>query len=307
MKQKIRFILPMVVVFVMAIVSFSSCEKEEASGGGNVDSLPNVIYAPVKGENLEWSFDAPAPKLSKGYHHDADWWEYGTAYYKDNTSHTFKTLKVYRRNDPDKYFYVMLTNLDIKADKHCWAYNDDERNVAKYGYMYTWMKAEELARKVYMEFYLPAPRTGNLTLSKRFGRLMTFEDLKDILESDVIPEQAKDGNQLREDNGGDMFYDAFVFGPEYAYGDFTNPAQHTLGGNRAPDWYTEKEMARYGGLNLWGNFWLNEKEYNPDYHYFLTVQRGGGKEKFDYSAFVNHMMRDYNGLSVRYVFDPYNK
>ena len=307
MNQRFRIVLPMVVLLLMAIVVITSCEREDVieSGVLKSDSLPNVIYAPVKGENLEWSFNAPAPKLSKGYHHDETWWEYGTAYCKDDASHTFKTLKGHRRSDPDKYFYVMLTNLDIKADKHCWAYNDDERNVGKYGYLYTWMKAKELAKKVYMEFYLPAPRTGKPSLSKIFGRLMTFEDVKDILESDTIPEHAEEGNQLREDNWGWMFYDAFVFGAEYANEDYTFPAQHTLGGNRNVEWNTQ--IDRYGGLNAWGDFWLDEAMYTPDYHYFLTVARGGGQQKYDYSAYVNHMMNDYNGVSVRYVFDPFNR
>ena len=213
MKQNLKFILAMVVLFMMAIVSFSSCEKEEASGGGISDSLPNVIYAPVKGENLEWSFNAPTPSLSKGFIYGEEAWEYGTAYCKDDASHTFKTLKVYRRNNPDKYFYVMLTNLDIKADKHCWAYNDDERNVGKYGYLYTWMKANELAGKVYMNLPYNHPRRGVIDRIV-YGRLMTFEDVKDILESDTLPEHDYDGNQLRADKlptyGIDLYYDAFV-------------------------------------------------------------------------------------------------
>lgn len=306
MKQNLKFILAMVVLLVMAIVSFSSCEKEEVSGGGRSDSLPNVIYAPVKGENLEWAFNAPAPSLSKGFYLGEDAWEYDTAYCKDDASHTFKTLKVYRRNDPDKYFYVMLTNLDIKADKHCWAYNDDERNVGKYGYLYTWMKAKELAGKVYMR--LPyRTRNGRFVERTTYGRLMTFEDVKDILESDTLPEHDYEGNQLRVDKlptyGVDLCYDAFVFGLEYT-SDYNGSAQHTLGGNRNTEWNTQ--IDRYGGLNAWGAFWLDEKEYNPDYHYFLSVLRGGGKDKFDYSAYVNHMIRDYNGLSVRYVFEPLN-
>ena len=304
MKQNLKFILAMVVLLVMAIVSFSSCEKEEASGGGRSDSLPNVIYAPVKGENLEWAFNAPTPSLSKGFWtHDS--WELGKAYCKDDRSHSFVTMKVYRRNDPDKYFFVMLTNLDIKADKHCWAYNDDERNVGKYGYLYTWMKAKELGEKVYMELQ-GRNRRGDIIPKKICGRLMTFEDVKDILEADVVPEHDYEGNQLNGNNlpatDGDLYYDAFVFGVEKT-DDFDGPAaQHTLGGNRNTEWNTQ--IDRYGGLNSWGNFWLDEKEYNPDYHYFLTVLRGGGKQKFDYSAYANHMINDYNGLSVRYVFEP---
>ena len=305
MRQNLKFILPMVVLLVMAIVSFSSCEKEEyTSSGGSADSLPNVIYAPVKGENFEWSFNTPAPQLSKGYY-IWDYWDLGTAYDAENESHTFQTLKVYRRNDPDKYFYVMLTNLDIKVSEHCWAYEDNNANVRKYGYLYTWMKANELASRVYMELPYRNPRNGRIGMRKTAGRLMTFEDLKDILESDVVPEQSYDGDQLRKgelpSNDGDFYYDAFVFGPNRAT-DFDVSAQHSLAGSRVPEWFAEQEVKRYDGLNSMGYFWLAEKEYNPDYHYFLYVQRRlSGKR---YSLFVNHMIRDYNGLAVRYVFEP---
>ena len=38
----------------------------------------------------------------------------------------------------------MAENLAVKANNGCWAYKNDESNVAKYGYLYDWQTAKDL-------------------------------------------------------------------------------------------------------------------------------------------------------------------
>ncbi len=293
---------------------FSSCGEDEVVVVSATTSLPSYRYDTdsvlmVNGKRMQWFFNAPKKSLSKGILADETGpdWEYGYATFDDDTTHKFKTMKVYKRNDPEKYFYVMLTNLDINSSSGCWAYNDDQSLVAKYGRLYTWHKADELKTKVHMD--LPIYRKNGTVFSEHFqtpARLMTIEDVCDIIEMDTIGHMTQYGYQLNSTWVDPMYsyfyYDAFVFGPEFT----TNhaDAQHSLGGVRAVEWATG--IDRYRSINMNGGYWLSDRYVDTDMynHFPLTIERQYGSNLYDYSAYINCMVRNESGNSVRYVFEP---
>lgn len=317
----------------------------------DVEKNPLVI----DGKKMEWNFSLQPRKLTKGMLVDEiDWYsyalevlraEYGDDYklvdtlrfsYK-NQNYEIKLLRVDRKSEPGKYFYVMIDNLDVKLDTACWAYGDDERNVSKYGRLYTWNAANALANEISMR--LPVYEANNPT-QKKFGgrlqmpvkaRLLSRQDICDIIECDTIGFNTRTGYTLDDQNedwvghGMDglplFYYDVFVGGLEGPHDgepiDYSR-GEHTLGGFRNPHqqpewawpywdadgWYIRKDVQAF----IWTlEYYKNTSIF--DSHYTFEISRMTTEHAIDnYSAYIN-VLSAWNqyGYSVRYVFEPQYK
>lgn len=131
----------------------------------------------IDGKKQEWTFPARQGTLSKGILvNEAEYYsvmekelrgEYGNDYklidtikfVYQNTNYSIKVLRVDRKSEPGKYFYVMIDNLDVKLDTACWAYADIPSNANKYGRLYTWHAANALASQITM--WLPKYKESN--------------------------------------------------------------------------------------------------------------------------------------------------
>lgn len=307
----------------------------------------------IDGKKMEWNFSLQPRKLTKGMLVDEiDWYsyvlealrlEYGDDYklvdtlrfsYK-NQNYEIKLLRVDRKSEPGKYFYVMIDNLAVKLDTACWAYGDDERNVSKYGRLYTWNAANALANEISMR--LPVYEANNPT-QKKFGgrlqmpvkaRLLSRQDICDIIESNAIGQYPENGYTLDDHyeqsleklaNGITLFYyDVFVGGLEGPDGDGIDysRAEHTLGGFRntkqQPEWaWLDWVNGWYTRLNDEAMIWTSQgylygENYFDPFHYPLSISRKINESIYDYSAYINCLCWDQYGFSVRYVFEPLYK
>ena len=275
---------------------FASCEKEEPGPDKDI----NVVQ------------EDKTKSLSKGFYFDSRelGHEYKEATYKDNTNYKYRTLKVYRKSEPGKYFYVMLDNLSIPQETGCWAYDNKWSNADKYGFLYTWETAKALAKRITME--LPVlNQNGETIIAKAStpGRIMNCQDLYDLIEEDMLSNvlsESKDGYTISEEweKFENFYYDEFVVGTDYADCDYS-AANHTLAGGRYyggtnGEWYFE-------GLNEEGHYWTNDYYQSPNAHRVFVIKRKDSywKTEFDLKAYIrNAIIENECGLSVRLVFEP---
>lgn len=352
MKNKFKIVI---VALFAASFSFSSCEndinefeseKKQSSTTDNLENNPLVI----DGKKMEWNFSLKPRKLTKGMLvNEADYYEeiigflrqaYGDNKYKlidsinftyKNQNYIFKVLRVDRKSEPGKFFYVMIDNLDVRLDSACWAYGDNESNVKKYGRLYTWDAANAFANEISMR--LPVYDVNNPMQKKYKGtlkmpvkaRLLSRQDILDIIECDAIGDLTKNGytlddleeqcwNNIHANVGPLFYYDVFVGGLDCSNVDGRDYAQgeHTLGGMRntyqQPKWAWSDWNGDgwYKGLNENSKIWTSEGY--ADVHYPLQIERKYQENLYEYSAFINSMLHSNDfGYSVRYVFEPLYK
>lgn len=310
----------------------ASCDKEDGivSSEGNQEfqisgnQCVSVVTDPANIESVKTiATFKPGTHLSKGYFGPIDWLELETAEYVDDPSFTYQTMKVYRRSDPNKYFYVMLTNLNIPDSAVSWSYANNRANDQLYGRLYSRDGADMYATKVKM--YIPVHKTGRPPRNANvYGRLMTEEDLCDILEIDSFDSnETYDLSSNYQIRAWDMYYDAFVFG----LGDDASESAsyHTLAGWRnsasiydpmlhlTPEQLHQMEIAYEAGYytqkNHKGMYWMNYVNPVNDASDVLIIYRHNYWDDDDYwradvGPFANHSY-DWYGFSVRYVFDPF--
>ena len=282
---------------VVLALTIASCDKDE--------DMPFEVEARVSEDQTQ--------TLSKGFYFDSSELpdrEYGEATYKDNVIYKYRTLKVYRKSAPGKYFYVMLTNLSIPKDDGCWAYGNKASNVDKYGYLYTWETANALAKRITMQ--LPVfNKNGDILIRSAAtpGRIIDCQDLYDLIEEDRqsnVLSETKSGYTISEEweKFENFYYDEFVVGSDNADADYS-AANHSLAGGRYyggvnGEWF-------FSGLNEEGHYWTNDYYMNPDAHHVFVIMRKDSywKTEYDLKAYIRSaIVENYCGLSVRLVFEP---
>lgn len=351
--MKINVVKSIATTFIVAAFTLSSCDKDELQNSGkSIMQTENIVtegYVKnpivINGKKQEWTFPSKHTKLSKGmlvneaiYYAEINELlqeEYGRGYklidtlkftYK-NTKYSIRLLRVDRKSEPGKYFYVMIDNLNVKMDTACWAYADNERNVSKYGRLYTWHAANALAQEIKMKFvtFRASNPTDTLIRTKLDvkARLLSRQDVCDIIECDAIGHMPYNGYTIdAADNDATekvhgmyelplYYYDVFVGGLEGPIGDDPTDYSrglHTLAGFRNTSQQPERFWNTwvngwYTGLNNMSFIWLKDQEplFGGDCHYPLEIDYN---ENYNYTAFINAEHWDQYGFSVRYVFEP---
>ncbi len=326
-----------VATMAVAMLCGTACQEEEEVKVSN-ETITNVVVnkdsvLTIDGKRMEWNFPLPERKksISKGVLMDE------TEYYQTlqeilsdrklidivtysykKIEYKFKVLRVDRKTEPGKYFYVMIDNLDVKLDTACWAYGDDERNVKKYGRLYTWYAANALAPKIKMG--LPRYKNnspmlttkGDTILFPTKGRLLSSKDVLDIIECNAIGNLPKNGHTIDDiDDSSDYpmyYYDIFIGGldgPKNAIPDYSR-GEKTLGGFR--NTFRQNQMywdywinGWYTALNKEAYIWLKDEAAFGTCHCPLEIDYN---DDYNYVAMINAGHADAYGFSVRYVFEP---
>jgi hypothetical protein len=327
----------------------TACQREDVkisdSNVSEVLSKDSVLT--IDGKRMEWKFSLPQKRrsISKGVFLDErNYYEsivalckqqYGSDYellktidlsYKGE-KYSVEFMRVDRKSEPGKYFYVMVDNLKVKLDTACWAYADDESYVEKYGRLYTWSAAEAFAKTQIT--YLPRYQKNNpkkkvidnMDFPVR-ARLISKQDILDIIECDCFAETGYSiDNNIEADGHEDCFgipfyyYDAFVGGLDndsngwdYSRGErVLTGCRNSIQQERQywsfwiKGWYCE--------MNELGSIWLNDRSGNDkkeQFHYSLTF-----KKQNDYGdnfvSYISVATWDRYGFAVRYVFEPQYK
>ncbi|MBQ3655339.1 MAG: hypothetical protein II956_00645 [Bacteroidales bacterium] len=324
-----------VATMAVAMLCGTACQEEEEVKVSN-ETITNVVVnkdsvLTVDGKRMEWKFSLPERKksISKGILYGRDYYNeladtckkfYGKNYElfktitythkrKNGTQqkHNIQLMRVDRKTEPGKYFYVMVYNLDVELDTACWAYGETKNilytyNATKYGRLYTWDAANALAKKI------------SIVLNNRrvHARLMSKQDIEDIMEcgnagyygytiDDNIdaPEHEDIGLQFN-------YYDVFIGGldgPTYDEEPDYSRGARNLGGFRntvANEYYFNNW---YENLNQVGMYWLKDA-YFPEYSdcHGIFVVDYNNDNNYAVSCQVDHL--NQYGFSVRYVFEP---
>ena len=234
-----------------------------------------------------------------------------------------KVLRVDRKSEPGKYFYVMIDNLNVALDTACWAYADNVSNVSTYGRLYTWPAANALATQISMQLPVysatnPTQQISGVPAQLVQAQILSQQDVCDIIECDTIGHMPEYGysvicNLSSAPGHGILnmplfYYDVFVGGLAWSgHIDYTL-GHHTLGGFRNtiqqdPMYWEYWVNGWYTGINTKAFIWLRDRsgsETHP-FHYPLVIEYNNN---YNYSAYVNAGHWDKYGYSVRYIFEP---
>ena len=229
--------------FVCVLASFISCVQDSADDFDiemNVNNEFSAVDSASSGIETQWYIKMGGSRshLSKGLLWENDV-ETDYAYYTKDASKKFLMMKVDRITEPGKYFYVMLSNMDVKIDSACWAYDYNEANVAKYGRLYHCQAGKALCKEIAMN--LPVynadgtpyrNRNGDPVNSNVRGRMLSLQDVADIMERMEVGCMGKDVYSLMDSCimcNDALYLDAFIAGIES--GDYDmSCVEHTLAG-----------------------------------------------------------------------------
>ncbi len=302
------------------LITFVSCEREDDSEMPNAKQAECIKYA--ANDNIpdaqQWNLSVTrkSPSLSKGYYIDLSLlgkgYEFDSCTYRKNRNVHYKVMKIYRRNS-NKYFYIMMENLNINLDTGCCAYNRSESNAAKYGRLYSWFAANAAAQDFTMKVPIYKANGDSIPGYTVKGRLPNEEDIYDLLEVESLGMNCYKGFSIDDcydqglaDDSKHMYYDMFLFGMEDADADDTKAFPRLGGGYSDP--HNCSQM--FAGLNEWGQYWTSvahlncssgHKPFRIDYK-----DNSGNTYNFVASAYfsTNVTVYDNERLSVRYVFEP---
>ena len=277
-------------IFIAALFSasfsLSSCDKEmnEFETEKN-QSSPNEVLENnplvIDGKKQEWHFSLKPRKLTKGmilneaklysdYNELLKLYGYDIDDYKliDTINFTYnkniyriKVLRIDRKSEPGKYFYVMIDNLDVQMDTACWAYADNTRNVKKYGRLYTYYSAAALANKITMPLHV---YNGNNPTEKLIdskipikARIPSRQDICDIIECNAIGNLPSNGYNITDQYD---YQDHPIIGmPMFYYDIFVGGLEGPDEDDNAID-YSRGERILAGFRNT-----AQQSDYNPNY------------------------------------------
>lgn len=352
-----RQYLKLVVATAAAAIALNSCEKENPEITSNHPNNNSSVLTEginrsplvIDGKKMEWNFTLRPKKLTKGMLMDEAGYyeeiidslqaEYGNNYELiktlkftyQNQQYETKLLRIDRKSEPGKYFYVMIDNLNVKLDTACWAYGDKESNATKYGRLYTWNAANALAKEIGMKlpvYYKNNPTKEKFKSKKPIkAKLLSRQDICDIIECDAISYYPEHGYTLDDQyecprHGREQYqlyyYDVFVGGLEGNDDEIEYfRGERTLGGFRnteqEPEWtWFEWVNGWYIKLNEWGRIWTRstfseEENETEDSHSPLNIWVLGSHEdndRYNYSATISCSHWNQYGFSVRYMFEP---
>jgi hypothetical protein len=341
-----------VVTMAVTMLCGTSCQEEEVkvsnedlTNGRISEVINNDSVLTIDGKRMEWNINITPQKksISKGVIQDERSYyttflnekcknTYGEDYelfktikctYK-GVKYSFEVLRIDRKSEPGKYFYVMLDNLKVKMDTACWAYADDESYVEKYGRLYTWDAANALAKKIRMNLPSYSEENPKKEITPPLpvkARLLSIKDVLDIIECDAIGSNSENGYSIEDNYDAPkhilsdnikapfFYYDAFIGGLDGPEPDNTfeyDKGEHVLAGWRCP-YEQNKEYwflyikGRYTDLNKTGSFWLKDFYADETSHFFLDIQHS---QENNYVSYIKGVMVNETAISVRYVFEP---
>ena len=153
MKKRMLWVL----LLLISCVCFVACQEEDDvaiaidSGGiqrDNAIAIGDTALSTVS-DGVRWHYIVPSKgkPISKGFSFETDESIISYCQYSSDERDAYPVMKVQRRNS-DRYFYVMVKNLDLPYANGGWAYGDDERNVDTYGRLtyYDWTAYSNVTR-----------------------------------------------------------------------------------------------------------------------------------------------------------------
>lgn len=327
MKKRMLWVL----LVLISCVCFVACQEEDNvaidsdSGGIQGDNAMTIVDTALSivSDGVRWHYIVPSKKetISKGFSFETDESIISYCQFSSDGQDAYPVMKVQRRNS-DKYFYVMVKNLDLPYTNGGWAYGDDERNVDTYGRLYTWTAAYELQNSVKMKLPIykadgtPLKVGGNICYASVYGKFMSHQDFDDIIECDTVGWLPESGYGIEDMymTSNNFYYDTFLGGIETGSG-MESDAYGSLGGFRDTQAQNNAPLYVnyfYLNLNREGGFWLKEgtgRDLNGG-HRVLNICRtyyswySETTTYYDWTAYSNVTRSNKYGYSVRYIFEP---
>lgn len=302
--------------FVCVLSIFFGCVQDPADDFDmevNVNNEISVADSASSGIKTQWyvKMGTSRSHLSKGLLWENDV-ETDYAYYTKDPSKKFLMMRVDRITEPGKYFYVMLSNMDVKIDSACWAYDYNEANVAKYGRLYHCQAGKALCKEIKMNLpvynadgtpYLN--RRGDPVYSNVRGRMLSFQDVADIMERMEVGCMGKDVYSLMDSCimcNDALYLDAFIAGIESGDNDMSC-VEHTLAGEyiRYQNTGSSAILHEFRSKNQKGMIWVGDDwTRNATGHTPMRITRQGYDCKIDFACCFS----DLYGFSVRAVIEP---
>lgn len=277
-----RQYLYLLAITSIVMLTLISCEKEtliKTLNSGTNDTLisQGIAKCPIYRFNFKHSLNKSFFMVYSDIESDT---MFSTAqeYPYNSTANKYKVMKVYRKSDPTKFFWIMIENFRYKSPNGCYVYNDIESNAKTYGRLYHWEVAKECEKKIRMN--IPRKQADGAYTQKTFptyGHLPTRQDILDLLEVEsigVFPEN--NSVSVLDLDCDNFYYDVFLSGRDFFDEVNEKAAYHSIAGCRDN---TDYNFRDYMEIHNRAFFWLDTEpnpNENPHYHYPFEIDYWGG-------------------------------